>query len=279
MKKITTLFLLCLAAIAGNAQQKADIEVSYSVYKPNFRDGKTDLKNQYILLANATESKFYSPFTEYIDSLNSTPDGKAKLNEMLRAAMNSGEFENIPKPDGTIYVLKFFNANELKHFDSNGLEKYVYEEPIEQINWEIKDSIKVILGYECTMAITNYHGRSWTVWFAPDIPIQNGPWKLNGLPGLILEAEADKGQYSFVATGIQQSAKTIRPVYLADEYESTTRIRYLKSMRESLDNPLGKINAQFGGELGTISASDVNEMKKFFAPASVADFIETDYHK
>lgn len=119
----------------------------------------------------------------------------------------------------------------------------------------------------------------WTSWFLPEIPMQNGPWKLSGLPGLILEAYADGNQYSLIATGIQQSAKPIGAVYLANEYEATDRIKYLKAKRSFMENPLGKINAQLSGSAIRIASSDGTEIKQMFVPAAVADFLETDYHK
>lgn len=274
MNKIITLIALCFTTAAS--AQIANIEVSYVAHHPNMRDGKTDLTNQYVLLANTTESKFYSPITAYIDSLNSTPEGKAKIQEMSRAALNSGNFDGIPKPDGTMYVVKSFITKKLRHYDMAGLEKYTYEEPITQWNWEISDSTTLILGYECIMAVTNFHGRKWTAWFAPEIPVKNGPWKLDGLHGLILKAES--GQYSFIATGIEQTNQTISPVYLANEYSHTNRKNYLKAKRSFMDNPLGKINAQFGSAGETISADDGDDLKNLYVPASVVDFIETDYH-
>ena len=280
MKKILTSIILCFVAIAASAQQKADIEVSYTAHRPNPRNGKDDVTDQYILLANTTESKFYSPLTEYIDSLNSSPEGKAKLNEMTRAAFTSGNLDDIPTVDGSFYVVKSITESKLRHYDHGRLEeKFVYEEPITPWDWEITvDSTKTVLGYECIMASTDYHGRKWTVWFASEIPVQNGPWKLDGLPGLILYAEAEGGQYSFVVTGIQQTDKIIGPVYLADDYEATTRKEYLKAERDFLDNPLGKINAKFAGH-GTISvsSSDGKDINSLFVPASVVDFLETDY--
>ena len=64
MTKLITSIFMCLAAIAASAQPKADIEVSYTAHHPNLRNGKDDLTSQYILLANADESKFFSPMTE-----------------------------------------------------------------------------------------------------------------------------------------------------------------------------------------------------------------------
>lgn len=268
---------MCFVAIAAMAQT-ADIEVSYEAHHPNLRNGKDDLTSQYILLANSNESKFYSPKTEYVDSLNSTPDGKAKLNEMTRNAYLGGKLDDIPRSDGSYYVVK--SGNKYTYYDNSGLEKYVYDEPVIEMKWDVvEDSTKNILGYECMMATVDYHGRKWTAWFSPEIPVIAGPWKLAGLPGLILEATANGNQYSFIATGIQQTDKPITPIYLANEYEKTDRIKFLRAQRTFLENPLGKINAQLAGEdVTTINNDDItNVLSHLFAPRSVVDFIETDY--
>lgn len=274
MNRIITFLTMCLVAIAANAQTKADIEVSYTMTSPNMRTGKLgDSTHQYILLANSSQSKFYSPRTEQIDSLCSTPDGEAKFKEMQRAAALAGNFDDIPRRDGSMYVVKSTDANVMKVCDTAGMEQYVVEEPIENIDWTIvEDSVKKVLGYDCIMATADYHGRKWTAWFTPEIPLQAGPWKLAGLPGLILEADADNGVYSFVATGIQNTTRQISQVYLADRYEKVSRKDLLKAQRSFLDNPLGQINAKYGDK-GVVVSGDVK-----FADASVVDLIETDYH-
>ena len=277
MKQTITILFMCFVAIAAMAQT-ADIEVSYEAHHPNLRNGKDDLTSQYILLANSNESKFYSPKTEYVDSLNSTPDGKAKLNEMTRNAYLGGKLDDIPRSDGSYYVVK--SGNKYTYYDNSGLEKYVYDEPVIEMKWDVvEDSTKNILGYECMMATVDYHGRKWTAWFSHEIPVIAGPWKLAGLPGLILEATANGNQYSFIATGIQQTDKPITPIYLANEYEKTDRIKFLRAQRTFLENPLGKINAQLAGEdVTTINNDDItNVLSHLFAPRSVVDFIETDY--
>ena len=274
MKNLIFPIILCLVAISANAQTKADIEVSYTMTSPNMRTGKLgDSTHQYILLANSSQSKFYSPRTEQIDSLCSTPDGEAKFKEMQRAAALAGNFDDIPRRDGSMYVVKSTDANVMKVCDTAGMEQYVVEEPIENIDWTIvEDSVKKVLGYDCIMATADYHGRKWTAWFTPEIPLQAGPWKLAGLPGLILEADADNGVYSFVATGIQNTTRQISQVYLADRYEKVSRKDLLKAQRSFLDNPLGQINAKFGDK-GVVVSGDVK-----FADASVVDLIESDYH-
>lgn len=277
MNRLIASIIMLLLVLIMFAQNVA-IEVSYIAHTPSLKDGKTDLTNQYILLANTAESKFYSPKTEYLDSLNSTPEGKAKYQEMTTNAYLGNKMDQIPRKDGTYYILKSLAGNQMKYFDTAGLDKYFYEEQPEEWHWKIGDTKKEILGYECTEASTEYHGRKWTVWFTPEIPIQNGPWKFDGLPGLILEANADGDQYRFVATGIQQTSKPLGAVYLANEYEKTTRKSFLKAKRSFLDNPLGKINAQLGMNVKVVHEDGSKADSSIFTSASVVDLIETDYH-
>ena len=74
MKKILASTIMCFAAMAAMAQT-ADIEVSYTV-RSLYRN-EMERINKYHLLANSTLSKFYSPRSEEIDSLISTPEGLA----------------------------------------------------------------------------------------------------------------------------------------------------------------------------------------------------------
>ncbi|MDO5607308.1 MAG: GLPGLI family protein [Capnocytophaga sp.] len=82
---------------------------------------------------------------------------------------------------------------------------YLATEELPKINWEIQHGKKAtIMGMECTQAKGSFRGRSYTVWFTPEIPVPFGPWKLGGLPGLILEASDDLGGATFVADKIEK---------------------------------------------------------------------------
>jgi GLPGLI family protein len=281
MKYIFSLIFIALA-ITVSAQQEAKIEVSYTEYQPNMRTGeKNGTSHQYILLASGDDSKFFSPRTEYLDSLNSTPEGKAKYQEMARSAYLGGKIEDIPRADGSYYVVKSATDNKLYYYDKVGTERFCYEEDTPQLNWVVGDSTKTILGYECFFASVDYHGRKWIAWFTPEIPVAAGPWKLQGVPGLILEATTVDGLYSFIADGIQQTEKIITPIYLINEYEKTDRIKLLKAKRGFMDNPVGAINAQFGGSGVSIRSVKISGGSdsdgKLYMARETIDFIETDY--
>lgn len=259
---------------------KADIRVSYNYHNKFFRgsDGVIEKDIPFMLLVNPLESKFYCPHTEFKDSLQSTPKGKLVNDKMLHEAIrhwidnNKDESKmNLVVYKTQLYVFKSFETNEYDVYDNVSMQgKFHYKEPIEEIEWEMTDSTKNILGYECFMAEADYHGRHWTAWFTPEIPIQNGPWKLQGLAGLILEASEPTGQHTFTATGIENSNQEMLPVYSPKEYDKASRIEILQMQRNFSDNQNSMIKAQIDLDLGPDSPQS-EESKKY-------DFLETDYH-
>lgn len=258
---------------------RADIKVSYNYHKKFVRgsDGVIETDIPFVLLANATDSKFYCPSSEYKDSLNTTPSGKALARKMLHAAIEKyTETKDRSVMDGVayrtqLYVFKNRAADRLTLYDYVGLPgHFFYSEPIDKIDWAVTDSVKTILGYECVMATADYHGRRWTAWFAPEIPVQDGPWKLQGLPGLILEAYEPTGQHYFKANGLEASSKEMVPIYNKERYEKISRIEMLRTERNARDNNNALINAEIGLDLGPDTPVT--------AETRAYDFLETDYH-
>ncbi len=178
----------------------------------------------------------------------------------------------LPRKTVTDYVIKSAQDSTITVYDMLREEHVYYTEPFSEMVWEIGDSTKNILGYECVKATTDYHGRVWSVWFTPDIPIQDGPWKLRGLPGLILEATTGDG-IGFFADGIEQTAKKIRHVYGSEKYEKQSRKDILRARRTMIDNPMGALSATGSLEGVMIEAKELKPKSESF------DFLETDYRK
>lgn len=277
MRKFGIVVVLLFATLGVRAEI-SDIVVGYELERPAEKKYIPRVVNQYLLLANGEFSKFYSPRTEYFDSLKSTPLGLKRLEEMSDVSIEAGNGVLNTDGDGFMYVVKDLRKGKLTYYDRDWMQtKYVYDEPIEGCFWEVTDSTKTILGYECIKVKGDYHGRKWTVWFSPEIPIHNGPWKLDGVPGLILEATTQGGEYIFRATGIEEKRLPIGPVYLAKDYERTNRINFLRVARHKMDNAANILGSVFGTQI-IVNGPDGQE-EKMFDPASVLDFMETDYHK
>ena len=111
---------------------------------------------------------------------------------------------------------------------------YLITEDITIPEWTMyEDSTITVLGMECKKATTNFRGRYWEVWYTEDIPISQGPWKLCGLPGMILKANSPK---FMLIEAISIKNKNLEPVtfynYLNYKYAPIDRIEYLKKVHK-----------------------------------------------
>ncbi len=113
---------------------------------------------------------------------------------------------------------------------------YVYEEQPE-LRWTMSAAEDSVLGYRCLCASTTYAGRTWTVSFAPDVPAPYGPWKLFGLPGLVLKAASADGVHSFTAVSLFRPAD--RPLrYEENETDVAVKRHRFISLRNRLKTDL-----------------------------------------
>lgn len=110
-----------------------------------------------------------------------------------------------------------------------------YEEEDVKNEWVLQDSLKIINGYMCSLAHTEFRGRTWFVWYTPEIPVNRGPWKFNGLPGLILWAADSDLDFVFECQTISQQSEPIE----LNMYESrrVSREKYLQYERACHEHP------------------------------------------
>lgn len=251
----------CLAVSAQNANIKVEYQERYTNWTG------ANKKEKFILLANNEHSRYYNPMTQVVDSMLSTTEGTIQFNAMVEAANAAGQRPSLLPQSRTI-IVKSRNEGNMKCFEEAVGELGNYTEMMSDQNWTIEpDSVKTILGYECTLATMDYHGRHWKAWFATDIPLQDGPWKLCGLPGLILEADADCGKYRFIATGIEAASRPFpSKIYGHDLSEKTDR----KEMRRMTWQFYHNSSSQMAAEYGITGMKD-EELPEGF------DLIETDY--
>lgn len=109
-----------------------------------------------------------------------------------------------------------------------------------RLEWTFGEGEKEVCGYPCQQARTRYGGRDWTVWYTPGIPAAFGPWKLGGLPGLILEAEDAEGLHHFSATAVRRAACPIVRTQDATR-DKTQRDRFVQRKNASGGSSLSNI--------------------------------------
>ena len=281
MARFFILYAAILAAMPLYAQ-KAQIKVGYG-YEVCLGGRKT--LQDYILLTGTEGSMFYNPTALWMDINSRDEAARQAYGAMASQLADAGRHDEIPNRSASMYVFKDFDKQDKTVYDDYADQFAVYHEPFEEMRWEVvEDSSRTVLGYDCLMACCAYHGRDWVVWFAPEVPVQDGPWKFAGLPGLILVAKESKGIHSFIANGIESAEQEIPGMPRDDWYRKEERKRYLQGKWKFFQDPLACIaggnlpkNAKVfvGGKEVTRGALQAKAREALEAGY---DFLETDYH-
>lgn len=125
---------------------------------------------------------------------------------------------------------------------------YSYTESGTPINWNFAEETDTVCGYTCQKAVGEYGGRTWMVWYSTEIPVSFGPWKLCGLPGLVLAAKDSEGIHQFKAITFRKSSTPMNLKPYANAIK-TSREQFVKSKNKFEQNPMGNIPAESISEM------------------------------
>lgn len=116
-------------------------------------------------------------------------------------------------------------------------ENLYYTENLPLFDWQIGTGTATVCGYECIGATCHWRGRDFTAWFTPDIPVEYGPWKFGGLPGLIMKVADNDRIYTFEAVAVETGNF---PIYAprGSKYKPSTREKVWKLQRALNENYL-----------------------------------------
>ena len=103
---------------------------------------------------------------------------------------NTEAQENHSSMTNNVVYYKNRKTNNVFYKDHIRFKFFNITDSIDSFNWKIEPEKKKILGYDCQKATTIFRGRKFEVYFTKEIPINDGPYKFYGLPGLILEVNS-----------------------------------------------------------------------------------------
>ena len=98
-------------------------------------------------------------------------------------------------------------------------------EPIPDIAWTLTEDTVTVSGYLCQKATATFRGVEWHVWYTEEIPSSAGPWRLRGLPGLIVEAKSEA--HTFCLAELRQESTPIT----YERKPDVQRVSYAKLMK------------------------------------------------
>ncbi len=256
MNKIIISFASLFLSVSLYAQtiEKSYLDVFYrmSFKKDTTQQITTD--DLMTLRIGKKTSIFFSNTGYGIDSLLTSPDGKSIQLDII----NNG-LAKYGKRIVSYTVLKDTSKGEIEFTDNVGGDHYKYVEEIPRFQWKIVNEKKTIWDFQCQKATCTFRGRHYEAWFTTDVPIDNGPWKFQGLPGLILEVYDTNKEYAFVYVGHKKSNAWIKS--LPYKYIQTDRLKYQKAYRNFIQDPVAYISAVTGMNI-TLSDTKKKDLAK-----------------
>lgn len=195
MKILTFIFLVFFGTVLSQTNR--------FFYELKFKsDSTTNNYRQAIMVLdiNSEEIKYYDNNFLVKDSINK------KFNQE-----NTSWTSQIP-------VTRKIGTEKNTNYEMIDFQVYSYQTN-DEIKWKLLDETKKYHDLNLQKAVTNFRGRKWTAWFTKDFPFPEGPYKFQGLPGLIILLQDEQNQYIF---------SLIKNVKLPETYDTSNflEIRY-----------------------------------------------------
>lgn len=231
MKK--SLFLLVFIYALAVGQNK---RFMYQYIAVNDSTDKENVEKEYLVLdITPSGSKFYSYEKFKSDSIMAIDLEK-------QAAANSHIINIKSTYKGKVNYTVSKDYPEFKTFIQNRLGSNRYKISDDRpMTWQIKADKQKIGEFSAQKAEANLYGRKWIAWFAPDLPIQDGPYKFHGLPGLIVKIEDETKSYSFELKGvtdyIQNGESKLEKGFSFEKEIAVDYPQYKKLMQEEYNDP------------------------------------------
>ncbi len=264
---------------AQNIKLEYQVKAKQSLTRPAFtepfwllinKNSKSLFISKNKIIANKILKKYYDKKLKIAKSSHVVATS-ATDPEMIEAKKYKNKYK--------IVIEKDFKSHKYRYQQNAFMSVLQYRSDLPKLKWQLKDSVKKILGYTVYKAILDYKGRHYTAWYAPAIAVSDGPYKFCGLPGLILEIYDNKDDYHFTATGIEFPEKIVFPKKYFMKNSTffpviqTTEKNFLKDFDKTFnpDNVLGT-TAYIGKNIEEMKEARVQKIKsKYNNPIELTD--------
>ena len=226
MKRLLITFCSLMLAITVYAQQTypALIKVQYNFIHVRDTTQRDKPYTETMMLLAGKEASYYTSFERIEGGVNNWLGFLESRKSGIQQANSAG----ISKDIYFGYFYLFAQQHKSIAYETFAIN-YLVEDEMTDLNWKILKDTLNFSGIHTQKATTTYKGRNWIAWFAPELPFANGPWKLYGLPGLILEAYDDKNEVQFRFAGVEKVKPGDLAISKAREF-SPSLIKQIKGL-------------------------------------------------
>lgn len=120
-------------------------------------------------------------------------------------------------------IYKNYPKGKLTYTDHIPSDSYRFEESLDLFQWKLTGDTATISGFKSQRATCDFGGRNWIAWFSPDLPFSDGPYKFNGLPGLIVKVFDTRNHYVFELVAVNKLEPAVMIDIQDKQYINTTK--------------------------------------------------------
>ena len=253
MKKLLVNFFLIVGIVTFAQNKRFIYEYKFIPDSTNLEDLKTEMM---FLDTTKDGSKYYSYTVFNSDSLM-----KVDLEKQLAATGSINVKSDMRKGNVRYSVTKTYPDYKINLHRRLGMDSYNISDD-RKINWKISSEKEKIGEWNVQKAEADFAGRHWIAWFSTEIPIQDGPYKFRGLPGLIIKIEDKTGSHKMELKGIKNIVGDVDVnVWEAKEIVVNSR-QFQKVIKEYENDPTKGIKQiQMGGTSIVLTGKDGTSTK------------------
>lgn len=278
MKKVLSIISTLIFSVAMAFAQHDGTALARIIYQFTHIDDTNQRDKPYeedLILFMGENTSLFKSFTELQkQEARQRIVQEARQTGTINLDLRNAGFKN---SSNTQYIL-FPQPKRLARVEKLFRTNYLIEERYPALDWEILDEEKQIGGYLAQKATTQFGGRAYTVWFTPEIPFPFGPWKLHGLPGLILEAQDSKNEVVFAYGDFETLENSDVQIGIPNGTIATTQKEYDKAAEAFEKNPQAAMNnalAASGSKARIISLQE-NAPSTTSKPKTINNPLELD---
>lgn len=239
--------------LQGQENEVALAKIHYQFVHINDTNQRDKYLESELVLYLGQSSSFYTTISSEL------------VNQQLKEQMNDPAFDGnlVIKSAGHTTPESYYTVptkQKLQLYYAIGRNRYLIEEEFPKLDWQIKEETREIGGYSCQKAEVRFKGRHYTVWFTSEIPFQAGPWKLSGLPGLILEATDSRSEVKFTYAGFDKIEGGEQLVEVPKNAIKTNKKTLQRQIEAFHKNPSAYLSAQAPSQGSGIQVSAASPM-------------------
>ena len=235
MKKSFIIFIILLTncLYGQNKIVNVEYEIYYNTERPN-----TQNANLYF-----DESKNISIFKRNNPKINKVAEKNKEENSIninITSKRQSSNYIDYKK-DSLFSVVGIAGEN------------YLISEKIPNIKWTLVDEEKLIDNNKVYKATCYFRGRNYIAWYSLDYPWKFGPWKFQGLPGLIFEIYDETKRFNWLIKNISKESDS--DIFYLDtkELQNKNIQEYAKLIDSESSVISERLNAKLPREMQRVS--------------------------